>query len=138
MRNTRSRTTRVTRRLPVLFVTMCQVMPPDDVWRPRVTRSDDHQTSPESDSKLILKCWPPPASPEVTESLPALSQPTVAFKVSSIGAAETETILIGSDIYKISRVTSVPREPEGGNTGCTARPLITTGGSNHLIMFMVY
>ena len=85
-----------------------------------MTRSAGHQTSPESDSKLILKCSPPSASPdpssspEVTESLPALSQPTVAFKVSSIGAAETETILIGSDIYKISRVTSVPRETGGG------------------------
>ena len=87
---------------------------------PTKTRSGDHQTSPESDSKLILKCSPPSASPdpssspEVTESLPALSQPTVAFKVSSIGAAVTETILIGSDIYKISRVTSVPRETGGG------------------------
>ena len=113
MRKGPAGTTGVTGRLPVLFVTMCQVVPTK-------TRSGDHLTSPECDSKLILKCSPPSASPdpssssEVTESLPALSQPTVAFKVSSIGAAETETILIGSDIYKISRVTSVPRETGGG------------------------
>ena len=52
----------------------------------------------------------PSSSSELTESLPALSQPTVAFKVSSFGAAVTETILIGSDIYKISRVIAVPRQ----------------------------
>ena len=52
----------------------------------------------------------PRSSSEVTELLPAVSQPTVAFKVSSIEAAVTETILIGSDIYKISRVIAVPRQ----------------------------
>ena len=72
-----------------------------------MTRSGDQQTSRWSDSKLIPQCSPPR---QIRAAHQRSRQPTVAFKVSSFGAAVTETILIGSDIYKISRVIAVPRQ----------------------------